>query len=245
MNVRDVMKSFQIRDTLNTNVWEEDKTLNPKVRKILLKVAKKFIDDWNVDKKIKIHDIRFTGSLAAYNWSKFSDIDLHIIVQYKDLNKDINLVSRFFTLMKSHWNNKHNIKIDGYEIEVYVEDMSEKHTATGLYSVTKDEWIKEPKPTDAVYDEDDVLTKSKYFFNLYNDILVPKYREGKYVEVIRTIEKTKEKIRKMRSSGLARGGEFSTENLVFKVLRRTDLMGKMNDLITKSTDKILSEKTIM
>ena len=68
-----------------------------------------------------------------------------------------------------------------------------------------------------------------------------KYKEGKYVEVIKTIEKTKEKIRKMRSSGLARGGEFSTENLVFKVLRRTDLLGKMNDLITKSTDKKLSE----
>ena len=91
MNVRDVMKSFQIQDTLNTNVWEEDKSLNPKVRKILLKVAKKFISDWNIDKKIKIHDIRFTGSLAAYNWSKFSDIDLHIIVNYGDLNDDLNL----------------------------------------------------------------------------------------------------------------------------------------------------------
>ena len=241
MNVRDVMKSFQIQDTLNTNVWEEDKSLNPKVRKILLKVAKKFISDWNIDKKIKIHDIRFTGSLAAYNWSKFSDIDLHIIVKYDDLNDDLNLVERFFTLIKSHWNNKHNVEIDGYEIEVYVENMSEKHTATGLYSVMKDEWIKEPKPTDAVYDEDDVLTKSKYFFNLYKDVLLKKYKEGKYVEVIKTIEKTKEKIRKMRSSGLARGGEFSTENLVFKVLRRTDLLGKMNDLITKSTDKKLSE----
>ena len=212
MNVRDVMKSFQIQDTLNTNVWEEDKSLNPKVRKILLKVAKKFISDWNIDKKIKIHDIRFKGSLAAYNWSKFSDIDLHIIVKYDDLNDDLNLVERFFTLIKSHWNNKHNVEIDGYEIEVYVENMSEKHTATGLYSVMKDEWIKEPKSTDAVYDEDDVLTKSKYFFNLYNDVLLKKYKEGKYMEVIRTIEKTKEKIRKMRSSGLARGGEFSTEN---------------------------------
>ena len=83
------------------------------------------------------------------------------------------------------------------------------------------------------------------FDNLYKDVLLKKYKEGKYVEVIKTIEKTKEKIRKMRSSGLARGGEFSTENLVFKVLRRTDLLGKMNDLITKSTDKILSEKIKM
>ena len=241
MNVRDVMKSFHIQDTLNTNVWEEDKTLNKNVRKILLKVSQKFIKDWNIDKKVKIQDIRFTGSLAAYNWSKYSDIDLHIIVQYKDLNKDLNLVARFFTLMKAYWNIKHDIKIDGYEIEVYVEDMSEKHTATGLYSVLEDKWIKEPEPTDAVFDEDDVMTKSKYFFNLYNDILLKKYKEGKYSEVIQVIEKTKEKIRKMRSSGLARGGEFSTENLVFKVLRRTDLLGKMNDLITKSTDKKLSE----
>ena len=123
--------------------------------------------------------------------------------------------------------------------------MSEKHTATGLYSVLEDKWIKEPEPTDAVFDEDDVMTKSKYFFNLYNDILLKKYKEGKYSEVIQVIEKTKEKIRKMRSSGLARGGEFSTENLVFKVLRRTDLLGKMNDLITKSTDKKLSETKTM
>ena len=65
MNVRDVMKSFHIQDTLNTNVWEEDKTLNKNVRKILLKVSQKFIKDWNIDKKIKIQDIRFTGSLAA------------------------------------------------------------------------------------------------------------------------------------------------------------------------------------
>ena len=150
MNVRDVMKSFHIQDTLNKNVWEEDKTLNKNVRKILLKVSQKFIEDWDIDKKVKIQDIRFTGSLAAYNWSKYSDIDLHIIVQYKDLNTDLNLVSRFFTLMKAHWNIKHDIKIDGYEIEVYVEDVSEKHTATGLYSVLKDKWIKEPKPVDAV-----------------------------------------------------------------------------------------------
>ena len=46
----------------------------------------------------------------------------------------------------------------------------------------------------------------------------------------------------MRSSGLARGGEFSTENLVFKVLRRTDLLRKMNDLNVNSIDKKLSER---
>ena len=40
MNVRDVMKSFHIQDTLNTNVWEEDKTLNKNVRKIDIRIVR-------------------------------------------------------------------------------------------------------------------------------------------------------------------------------------------------------------
>tara|TARA_S200002703_G_scaffold96863_2_gene83693 strand:- start:3435 stop:4175 length:741 start_codon:yes stop_codon:yes gene_type:complete len=234
-----VIKSFKPQKTLEPKVWKDDK-LDPRVRKILMRVADNFIKGWKLKKSPKIKDIRFTGSLANYNWSKFSDIDLHVIVDFDEVNKDTNLVDRFFSFAKYNWNKQHDIKVGPYEIEVYVEDEDEDHTATGLYSVKDDKWLKEPKPTDADYDEKDIMVKAKYFFDLYK-ILEDKFKKGQHDEVVRGIEKVKQKIQKMRTSGLQKNGEFSTENLAFKVLRRTKLLDKMNDLLVKSTDKQLSE----
>ncbi len=45
----------------------------------------------------------------------------------------------------------------------------------------------------------------------------------------------------MRKRGLAREGEFSIENLAFKVLRNTEVIGDLIDLISSSYDKIYTE----
>jgi len=239
MDTDTVIKSFKPKKTLEPSVWKDNK-LNPKVRKILLRVADDFIKGWKLKKAPKIKDIRFTGSLANFNWSKFSDIDLHVIVNFDEVNKDTTLVDRFFSLSKYKWNKDHDINIGPYEIEVYVEDEGEDHTATGLFSVKDNKWLKEPEESDPDYDEKDIMVKAKYFFDMYG-VLLSKFKKGEYDEVLQGIEKTKEKIKKMRSSGLEKDGEFSTENLAFKVLRRTELLDKMNDLLIKSTDKQLGE----
>ena len=234
-----IIKSFDPQKSLNQKIWD-DKKLDPRIRKVLLKVAGHFISGWNLKNTPKIKDIRFTGSLANFTWSDFSDIDLHIIVDFDEVDDNEELVERFFSLAKYYWNTKHDVKIHDYEIEVYVENAGEDHTATGLFSVKYDKWLKEPQQTDADYDEKDIIVKAKYFFNVY-DIMLSKFKKEEYDDVIAGIKKTKEKIRRMRSSGLSNDGEFSTENLAFKVLRRSDLLGKMNDLLLKATDKKLSE----
>ncbi len=239
-DLKPVIKSFHVQDKLEPRIWSNGK-LNPKVRQILMRVADHFVKSWKLNRDIEIKDVRFTGSLAAFNWSRFSDIDLHIIVDFKDVNDDEELVERFFTLMKSRWNDDHQVKVGPYEIEVYVENEGEKHMATGLYSVKDDKWIKEPNREDATFDEDDISSKSKYFFNMI-PILVKMFNKGEYDRVISNINRMKEKIRNMRQSGLEKGGQFSTENLVFKVLRRTDFLEFVNKLLRKSTDKQLSEK---
>jgi hypothetical protein len=45
----------------------------------------------------------------------------------------------------------------------------------------------------------------------------------------------------MRKRGLAREGEFSVENLAFKVLRNTEVIGDLIDLISSSYDRIYTE----
>ena len=98
-----------------------------------MEIAQDFYNSLETDAELK--DVTFTGSLANYNWSKYSDVDLHLIVDYKDVNDDQDLVKDYFNAKKSIWNRNHDIFIDGYEVEVYVQDNNEPHTSSGVYSV--------------------------------------------------------------------------------------------------------------
>ena len=68
-----------MKEKLNDKIWNKDLTINQKVRKNLLQIAKDFIEFIKI-KNLKIIDIVLTGSIANYNWHSKSDIDLHIII---------------------------------------------------------------------------------------------------------------------------------------------------------------------
>ena len=72
----------------------------------------------------------------------------------------------------------------------------------------------------------------KHFFELY--------KGGDYDKLIRTIKNLKEKIKKMRQTGLDREGEYSYENIAFKVLRRMEFLDKLSELETLAYDKSLT-----
>jgi len=236
MTFDDLLKTFKVQSDLNREFWTPEDKLNPKLRAALMKIAKEFYDTIELKNKPKIKDIVFTGSLANYNYSKYSDVDLHLLF---DFGKDKEVLSQFFLLAKSKWNDKHDITIKGYDVEVYAEDESSPHVATGLYSVLKDKWIKEPKKETPVYDEQDVMTKVRYFVGMF-DQLVNQYKAGQLDGLDKKIEKFKDKLGKFRQSGLEKGGEFSTENLAFKLLRRAGYMDKLANLQNMTMDKQLS-----
>jgi hypothetical protein len=54
------------------------------------------------------------------------------------------------------------------------------------------------------------------------------------------MRRAKEKIVTMRKSGLARAGEWSVENLVFKVLRNLGVIDQLADKIRELEDQELS-----
>jgi hypothetical protein len=51
------------------------------------------------------------------------------------------------------------------------------------------------------------------------------------------IESLKDKIKKMRESGLETGGEYSTENLAFKLLRRRGELNTLYALMNQAQDE--------
>ena len=68
-------------------------------------------------------------------------------------------------------------------------------------------------------------------------------KETDYDSAVKYIDSFKEKLKKYRSSGLEKEGEFSYENLVFKVLRRNGYIDKLFDFKNKLMDKELSIET--
>ena len=241
-NLKSILSSFKLQDKLNPKFWnsKENKTetINPKVRERLLEIAYEFIDFLGVD--IIVSDVVMTGSLANFNWSKYSDVDLHIIVDFKQFSeKELPLYEELFRLKKTLYNDKHNITIYGYDVELYVQDDVEKHFSSGEYSVLFDEWVSEPKKENVEIDTQSVKIKSEEWMKTIDDV-IENAKDESLDDAKKLIDRYKDKLKKYRTSGLEKGGELSNENLVFKVLRRNGYLEKLFDFQNEYIDKSLS-----
>jgi len=239
MTFDDLVHSLKVQPELDTKLWDEHNHLRPEIRGALLKIAKMFYKSIKLEKKPPVLDVVFTGSLANYNYSDLSDIDLHLIFDFGKINADPELAAQFFILAKANWNEQHDITVKGYEVEVYAEDKDNAHVSTGLYSVLNDKWIKEPHKDHPIYDVQDVNSKMKYFVVMYNELL-KQFKEKKFDRLYERIVLLRDKIKRFRQSGLRAGGVHSTENVTFKFLRRVGLLEKLKLLQNKVLDKQLS-----
>jgi hypothetical protein len=245
-NDKKILKSFKLKDTLSTDIFEKKNgsyVLKEDIREKLLKITDKFLDFINVD--FFIFDIHLTGSLSNYNWSKYSDLDLHIMFDMKELvsNEDYkiyeDIIKNFFESKKKNWSLTTDIKIKNYEVELYVQDINDKLLSSGIYSVLNNEWIVEPVKMKTPYeiDEKKILEKSKEFTKQIDNLFKNTTNNDQKLKQIETI---KNKLKKFRQSGLERGGEFSYENLTFKLLRRNGYIEKLMTVKSKILDKELS-----
>lgn len=243
-NLKNILNSFHLKDELNPKIWKssgnDEKTMNPKVRARLLDIAYEFIEFLKVD--VVVSDIIMTGSLANYNWSTFSDIDLHILVDFNQFpESQLPLYTELFTLKKTMYNDNHNITIYGYEVELYIQNESEAHFSSGVYSVLHDEWINKSKKENVEIDTNLIKNKASKWMEIIDGTL-ENAQDEPLDDAKKLIQKYKDKIKKYRTCGLEKDGEYSDENLVFKVLRRNGYMQKLFDFENEYTDKKLSIK---
>lgn len=219
-------------DTLNPALWKNNQ-LKPRIRFQLLKIAKHFIDFIDIP-KLNLKDITISGSNAAYTYTKHSDLDLHLIVTVpKDQSA---YMKSLFDAKKNQYNFNHDIKVKGIDVELYVQDSEQPHHSAGIYSVLDDRWISEPKSERANINDDDVKDK----VNNYTD-KIQQALQSKDINQARAI---KDDIAKIRKAGLDRAGEFSIENLAFKVLRARGLIDKLRQHILNLEDEELSLKSL-
>lgn len=217
----------EFHDKLNPLLWADYK-LKPEVSKKLKEIAQAFIDFMGINKKA-VKDVVITGSSASYNYTPQSDIDLHVLVDFEKVHKDCPIVGDFLLSKKSEFNRNHDIFIYGVPVEVYAEKEDNENVHNGLYSLKKEGWLEEPKKIAPVKNNKAVEAKYKEMKGLIDNI-------ADKDEAVKLIDK----IKKMRQAGLAEGGEFSVENLVFKKLRNEGLIGKLMDIKKEGIDKELS-----
>lgn len=243
-NVSDVLKevvepetvdvsSIKMNETLNSFIWESDEKIKADVRKILLLNAKRFIEFSDVE-NLKFNDVILTGSLANYNYNDESDLDVHIILNFDQISENKEFVGDFFKLKKALWADKLPIQVKGHEVELYFQDANEPHHSSGTYSLVKDEWLRKPTKKIINIDSADVQLKSADIMNAIDDLETNKNQN----DFLKKHEQLKNKIKKYRQAGLdSNAGEFSIENLAFKVLRNTGYLEKMvefkNDYLTQ------------
>ena len=232
--LQQILNSFNIKETLNPKVWEnpsepKKSTMVPKVREALERIAEEFVDYLGDD--VFVEDVILTGSLSNFNWSEFSDFDLHIVVDMSEYDDD-ELYKELFNLKKQLFNDTHNIKIFGYDVELYAQDSEEPHVSSGVYSVMNNEWVNVPKKMNLEIDKVALESKIKNWTDKIDNAV----ESGE----IKPLESIKDKLKKYRKSGLEGDGELSYENLVFKFLRRSGHIQKLFDAINQETDKELS-----
>lgn len=242
---KEIVKSFGSKPTLPDTIFSSDNgkfKLKDDIRKKLLEITDEFLNFVGID--FFVFDVVLTGSLANFNWSKYSDVDLHILIDFDEfdagkVNSESyhNIIQEFFDLKKQLWNNSTNITIKNYEVELYVQDVDEKHLSSGVYSILNNEWVIEPEKTSPNIDDRKILEKGEEYAKMIDDL----YNESEVGEVNQSqVDDLKSKIKKFRQCGLEKGGEYSYENLTFKLLRRNGYIEKLMNIKTSVRNKKLS-----
>lgn len=224
--------TLEYHDQLNSDLWEYD-ILRKEVRNKLILIA----HTWASFAKIPpdaITDIILVGGNANYNYTKFSDIDLHLIVDTKQIANCPEMLEEYLRGKKQLWALVHNIKIHGHPVELYAQDVNTPFTkGQGVYSIIKNNWLVKPQKQQVNFSDPNIQRKVDQYVETINTLISTNAEDGSF-------EKLKEKLRNMRYSALKKGGEFSIENLVFKELRNQGHLERLSSYLRSNQDKRMS-----
>lgn len=222
---------IEYHKNLNSQFWL-DNHLKSNIRKNLLNLAKFYFEQ--LDLGIELKDVIFTGSLANYNYTNLSDIDLHLVIDYKKLTDDEDFAKEFFGDKRAIWADSNQIEIYGYPVEIYVQDESQLDDKGmgAMYSLLKNKWIKKPKYNLPEVDRHLITQKVNKYLDILNKISIMKDS----IKKVDSYNKVFEKIRDDRRKATKEEGEFSVDNLVFKVLRNK----KVFDIVKNNKKEIVN-----
>ena len=236
----DLEEDIEKHEELNPKLFN-DNTLKSEVKDKMLEIVDEFTAKLAEDKiEIKVEDILFLGSNASYNYTKDSDIDLHIIADPKELACSEEVSTALYSAYRSLFNNKLDIDFYGIPVELYVETPDTPCVSNGIYSVMNDSWVKEPEAQDIPeIDMDAFKAEYETWEAKCKDIKENAKNESSVTS--NDVTALIAEIYEQRKAGLAEG-EYSIGNLIFKELRNVGLLDELKDLKNELRGRELSLK---
>ena len=216
-----------IQDELNPVLWSDNK-LRPDIKEKIMDLVNEFQS--TLDIPLTILDINIVGSNASYNYTDKSDVDIHIITNFEEYGYPKEFIKVAMNSFKTNFNNKYDVNYGGYNVEIYVEEVKSSPQTNGIYSVLRDEWIKEPVKLQPI----DVDLEPEYtlFTDRINEIL----SGGTEEDIIRVIDD----LYLLRRNSLVMDGEFGKGNLIFKTIRNDGLLDELKERKVELASKELS-----
>ena len=224
-----MLKEYETQSTLNPKLWDGDQ-LKPGLNEKFLRIADAFYKFLELPEKVQVFDVLIIGSNANYNWTEYSDIDLHVVINYQAVGDNLHLVKNYLMAKKSIWNNNYPLKLKGMDIELYAQDQNDQlHASVGQYSLMTNEWLKQPSADVISIDDELIQSKADPIEYEIETLMDTDPRLESKLENILT------RLYKMRQNGLEAEGEYSVENLAFKKIRNSGLLDRIKQLSKQIT----------
>lgn len=239
------LSSFKVKDSLENHIWNEDGSLDLSVRRSLLDISDDFWESCNI-RWVKPKTVLLTGSICNFNWSKFSDVDVHIVVDFSEIHENKEFVQEYFDEKKNDWNNTHeNLTVYGFPIEMYVEDIEADTASSAIYDLWENKWLKEPKEGNIEpirlnkYGIKQVASDLMTQVDDLCDMFEGEHDKHKLEEIHDEADRISKLFKEIRKVGLKKG-ESGSGNIVYKVARRMGYLDKLWKLKTDCYDRINS-----
>lgn len=227
MRIAEFLSTLEQHPTLNPRLWDDDDQLLPEVKEKLMAIADRFLEFIDLD--LEPEDVVIVGAQTGFNYTRHSDLDLHLIFDYGKIKCDQE-VEELLDTKRLLFKQQHSIKIRGIPVEPGAEDQANP-TVSAAYSVMNSQWLRRQTTTPVAFDEKAVAHWATKWEKIIKAVL--KQNDAK------TAEKILKMIRKYRKIGLKQHGEFGTENLVYKHLRNLTLIKQLEQMINDHEDSAL------
>ena len=217
-----MLNEYETHNTLNPKLWDGDQ-LRPGLRDGFMKIANAFYEFLEVETDLL--DVVIIGSSANYNWTEYSDIDLHVIINFAEVNTNFHLVNQLMRAKKSLWNTHYPLTYKGLPIELYAQDLNEVLGSTvGVYSLLHNDWVNKPNHQQVSVDDAAIHQKAEpYIYDI-------KRLKPETPNLERKIKQILLRLKRMRQTGLDATGEYSIENMAFKYIRNKGYIERLKEL---------------
>jgi len=233
--LRELKLTLQSHEKLNSKLWNEKGNLDPEVWRALNKIGKEWADFANIPKSA-IKDVILTGGNANYNYTDFSDLDLHLVVDKKKIDCQ-GILDDYLQSKKQLWALTHDITVKGQPVELYAQDYRDPfREGQGIYSLQSNKWLQEPTKYKIDRNHPEVIRKVKDYMDIIDNLIDSKSDD------VDAFKRIKNRLKGMRAGAIEKGGESAPENLVFKELRNRGYLDKLSKYMRNLEDKSLSLK---